>query len=94
MADDGDTLLYFDARQPADPSRCFNIVDRVRVFEGTHAGIRGYKAIAYKGTIATFARSYYYEVRPVILQRREMRIVIIDAISPSTCAAEDRDAKP
>ncbi len=93
-ADDGDTLFDFDARQPVDPLRFFNIGDRVRVSEGTHAGVRGYKIIAYEGIIATFARNNYCEVRPVILQRREVRIVSVDDISPSTRAADEHDAKP
>jgi hypothetical protein len=91
-ADDGDTPFDFDARLPVDPSRCFNIGDIVRVFEGTHAGVRGYKAIAYEGTIATLESDYYYGVRPAISQR--VRIVFVDDISSSTCAAEEHDAKP
>jgi hypothetical protein len=93
-ADDGDMLFDFDARQPVEPSRCFNIGDIVRVFEGIHAGVRGYKVIAYEGIIATFARDNYYEVRTVISQRREVRIVFVYDILPSTCAADEHDAKP
>ena len=75
-----------------DPSRCFDIGDRVRVFEGTRAGVRGYRAIAYEGIIATFARDNYYEVRTVISQRREVRIVFVYGILPSTCAADEHDS--
>ncbi len=64
------------------------------MFEGAHAGVRGYKAIAYEGIIATFARGCYHEVRPVISQRREVCIVFVDDISPFTCASEEHDAKP
>jgi hypothetical protein len=91
-ADDGDTPFDFDARQPVDPSWCFDIGDRVRVFEGTHAGVRGYKAIVYEGTIVTLERDYYYGVRSVISQR--VRIVFVDDIVRSTCAADEHDSKP
>ncbi len=69
-ARDGEMLYDFDAHQPVDPLRCFNVGDRVRVFEGTHAGVRGYKAIVYEGIIASFARDDYYKVRTVISQKR------------------------
>ena len=57
-ADDGNMLHDVDARQPVDPQRCFNIGDRVRVFEGTHACIRGYRAIANEGIISSSANGY------------------------------------
>jgi hypothetical protein len=83
----GETLYDFDARQPVDPLRCFNIGIEFEYLRAT-------MPIAYEGIIATFARDYYYEVRTVIPQRREVRIVFVDDISPSTCAADEHDAKP
>ena len=42
------------APQTPQPSRNFNVGDLVHVYNGTSAGTRGYKTIAYMGTVVGY----------------------------------------